>query len=80
LKSPEQDQNCVGRIEMEQPRVDLVESILICRACGADSGVAAADLVQRIIKLLPRHRKRRRSQAVRRPPVPNGCRSTHATT
>ena len=55
------EQNLVGRIETGQRRVDLVEWVTICRACGADPETEVAKIVKKIAGLVPQ--KRRRSNA-----------------
>lgn len=50
------EQNYVGRIETGQRRVDLVEFVSLCRACGADPRAEAAELVKKIEGVLPRPR------------------------
>jgi DNA-binding XRE family transcriptional regulator len=42
------EQSYVGRIETGQRRVDLVEWVQICRACGAEPEVEIAGLVRRV--------------------------------
>jgi transcriptional regulator with XRE-family HTH domain len=51
------EQNYVARIETGQRRVDLVEFVIICQACGADAGPETASLVKKIGEMLPRRRK-----------------------
>jgi transcriptional regulator with XRE-family HTH domain len=51
------EQNFIARIETGQRRVDPVEFVIICRACGADAGAETASLVGKIGDLLPRRRK-----------------------
>jgi transcriptional regulator with XRE-family HTH domain len=48
------EQNYIGRIETGQRRIDLVEWVGICRACGVDPEVEIAKLVKRIVGLVPR--------------------------
>ena len=50
------EQSFVGRIETGQRRVDLVEFVWICRACGADPAVEVARLVKAIAAKAPRRR------------------------
>lgn len=52
------EQNLIARIETGQRRVDLVEFILICRACGADAQAETAKLVREMQDALPRQRSR----------------------
>jgi transcriptional regulator with XRE-family HTH domain len=54
------EQSFVGRIETGQRRVDLVEWVLICRACGADPAVEVAALVRQIAAIVPPGRRRGR--------------------
>ena len=51
------EQNYIARIETGQRRVDLVEFVIICRACGAEAGAETAGLVKKIAEMLPRRRK-----------------------
>jgi transcriptional regulator with XRE-family HTH domain len=51
------EQNFIARIETGQRRVDLVEFVIICRACGADAAPETASLVRKIGEMLPRRRK-----------------------
>ena len=51
------EQNFIARIETRQRRVDLVEWIIMCRACGAEAGAETATLVKKIGEMLPRRRK-----------------------
>jgi transcriptional regulator with XRE-family HTH domain len=53
------EQSFIGRIETGQRRVDLVEWVAICRACGADPEVEIAGLVRRIAHLVPRRKRGR---------------------
>ncbi len=39
-------QNLVARLETTQRRLDLVEFVAICEACGADRCVESADLAK----------------------------------
>jgi transcriptional regulator with XRE-family HTH domain len=52
------EQSFIGRIETGQRRVDLVEWITICRACGADPEAEMGILVKRISMLVPAKRRR----------------------
>jgi transcriptional regulator with XRE-family HTH domain len=51
------EQNYIARIETGQRRVDLIEFVIICRACGAEAGTETANLVKKIGEMLPRRRK-----------------------
>ena len=53
------EQNLVARIEQGQRRLDLVEWVQICRACGADPDAEIAELVRKIANLVPQRRRRR---------------------
>ena len=53
------EQNLVARIEQGQRRVDLVEWVQICRACGADPEAEVAALVRRIAGMVPQRNRRR---------------------
>jgi transcriptional regulator with XRE-family HTH domain len=52
------EQSYVGRIETGQRRVDLVEWVTLCRACGADPEREVARLMKHITGLVP-HRGRK---------------------
>jgi len=52
------EQNYIARIETGQRRVDLVELIQICRACGADPEEEVRMLARKIARLLPHRRGR----------------------
>ncbi|MDB5293120.1 MAG: hypothetical protein JWL69_4361 [Phycisphaerales bacterium] len=47
----------IGRIETGQRRIDLVEWVGICRACGADPEKTVARLVRKIAGLVPARRR-----------------------
>ena len=47
------EQNYIGRIETGQRRVDLVEFMIICRACGANPVVETNRLAKLLNELLP---------------------------
>lgn len=51
----------IGRIETGQRRVDLVELVVICRACGVDPEVEIAKLVKELKTTVPRRATRGRS-------------------
>jgi hypothetical protein len=59
------EQNFVARIEAGQRRVNLVEFVTLCRACGADPEREVVRLVRRVGDLLP-VRRRRASPAAER--------------
>jgi len=48
------EQNLVARIEQGQRRLDLVEWIQLCRACGADPEKEICQLVKNVESLVPR--------------------------
>jgi len=50
----------VARIETGQRRVDLVEFVALCRACGADPEAQAVALVRRVLDVLPPGGSRKR--------------------
>ena len=52
------EQSFIGRIETGQRRVDLVEWITICRACGVDPETEIAAQVKKIVGLVPRRPKK----------------------
>ena len=47
------EQNFVGRIETGQRRIDLVEWVMLCRACGVDAAVQVTQLVGQLAALVP---------------------------
>jgi transcriptional regulator with XRE-family HTH domain len=51
------EQNYIARIETGQRRVDVVELIQLCLACGADPKVEIPDLVHRLIVVMPLHKR-----------------------
>lgn len=53
------EQSFVGRIETGQRRVDLVEFVTICRACGADPEQEVVKLTRKIAGWLPARRRGR---------------------
>ena len=54
------EQSYVGRIETGQRRIDIVELVWICKACGADPDTAIRGLVQSIAgHSVPRRGKQR---------------------
>jgi len=53
------EQNLVGRIETRQRRIDLVEFVWICQACGADPEIEVAQLVRLVKRQVPQRRSRR---------------------
>jgi transcriptional regulator with XRE-family HTH domain len=53
------EQNFVGRIETGQRRIDLVEWVSLCRACGTDPETEIARLVKKIASMVPQARRRR---------------------
>jgi hypothetical protein len=54
------EQTFIAGIETGQRRVDLVEFVIVCRACGDDSNAETARLVKKIGEMLPRRRKNTR--------------------
>lgn len=54
------EQNLVARIEQGQRRVDLIEWVQWCRACGADPEVEMIQLLKRIAHQIPQRRPRGR--------------------
>jgi hypothetical protein len=52
------EQNFVARVETRQRRLDLVEWVSICRACGVDPEREIAGLLKRIVSLVPQRRPR----------------------
>lgn len=53
------EQSYVGRIETGQRRVDLVEWVALCPACGADPEREVARLVKHVAALVPQRPRRR---------------------
>jgi transcriptional regulator with XRE-family HTH domain len=53
------EQNYIGRIETGQRRVDLVELIRLCRACGRQPEAEIPELTKQIVGLVPQVRRRR---------------------
>jgi transcriptional regulator with XRE-family HTH domain len=47
------EQNYVARIETRQRRLDLVELIQLCRACGKEPEAAVSALVRKIAGAVP---------------------------
>ena len=54
------EQNYIGRIETGQRRVDLVELITLCRACGKQPEVEIPILTRRIANMVTRTKPARR--------------------
>ena len=52
------EHNLVARIETGQRRLDLVDWISICRACGADPETEVAKLVRKISPLVTKKRSK----------------------
>lgn len=52
------EQSYVGRIETRQRRVDLVEWVALCRACGADPEREMARLIRQVAALVPQRPRR----------------------
>jgi transcriptional regulator with XRE-family HTH domain len=52
------EQSFIGRIETGQRRIDLVEWVVICRACKVDPETEIARLVKQIGSLVPQRRRR----------------------
>jgi transcriptional regulator with XRE-family HTH domain len=50
------EQNLIGRIETGQRRIDLIEWISICHACGADPETETLRLLRLITHLVPKYR------------------------
>lgn len=55
------EQNFVARVETGQRRIDLVEWVMLCRACEVEPVKQISELLPRVIALVP-HRTSRRSQ------------------
>jgi len=54
------ERSFVGRIELGERRLDLVEFHWVCRACGQDSTKVAAELLKEFSKLEPPATRQRR--------------------
>lgn len=52
------EQNFVARVETSQRRVDLVEWVTICRACGVDPEREIAAILKKVVGLVPHARRR----------------------
>lgn len=52
------EHNLVSRIETGQRRMDLVDWISVCRACGADPETEIANLIRKISPLVAKKRSR----------------------
>ena len=50
------EQNLIGRIETGQRRIDLIEWVSICRACGADPETETVKFVRLVTHLIPSRR------------------------
>lgn len=50
----------VGRVETGQRRIDFVEFIWLCRACGADPRAKVDELMDAMVSLVPTRTRRRR--------------------
>ena len=57
-KAVGREQSYIGRLETGQRRVDLVEWVVICRACGADPEREVMRLVRKISGVVPAPRRR----------------------
>jgi len=53
------EQNYVARIETRQRRVDVVELIQFCRACGEEPERAVAAIVRKVANSVPAARPRK---------------------
>ena len=51
------EQSFVGRIEIRQRRVDLVEFVWIARCCGHDAQQEVAQLTTAVLKAVPPQRR-----------------------
>ena len=47
------EHNLIGRIETGQRRIDLIEWVSICRACGADPESETVRLIRSITHVVP---------------------------
>jgi transcriptional regulator with XRE-family HTH domain len=55
-KAVGREQSYIGRIEPGQRRIDLVEWVGICRACGVDPEKTIAKLTRKVAALVPPRR------------------------
>lgn len=51
------EQSYVGRIETGQRRIDLIEWITICRACGRDPQAETRAVVAQLMVLVPARKR-----------------------
>jgi transcriptional regulator with XRE-family HTH domain len=58
------EQNYVARIETGQRRVDLIELLQICRACGLEPEEEVAKLARKLARLMPPKRSVRGQRPV----------------
>ncbi len=56
----EREHSFVGRIELGERRLDVVEFFWLCRACGYDPAKACVELMADFAKLEPKPRPKRR--------------------
>lgn len=54
------EQNYIARIEQGQRRVDLIEWVVLCRACKVDPVEQIAALLRQIAPLVPQRRAQNR--------------------
>ena len=47
------ERNYIARIETSQRRVDLIEFVILCKACNADPVVEATNVVRTIAWVVP---------------------------
>jgi transcriptional regulator with XRE-family HTH domain len=52
------EQSYIGRIETGQRRVDIIELVEICRACGTNPNLEINKLIKRIADSIPARRPR----------------------
>src|SRR5688572_8760885 len=45
------EDNLIGRLELGERRLDVVEFYWLCKACGAGPGKKAAELMRRLAKI-----------------------------
>jgi transcriptional regulator with XRE-family HTH domain len=53
------EQNLVARIEQGQRRVDMIEWVQVCRACGADPEAEMVTLLRQVTPLVARRARKR---------------------
>jgi len=52
------EQSFIGRIETGQRRVDIVEWVAICQACGANPETEISGIVRNLVHLVPKRKRK----------------------